>query len=114
MSDTDSEPQIAVSADKERNRYEITVDGAPAGFTAYVDHGGQRIFHHTEIGEQFSGRGLASRLIAAALTDTRSQGLRVVPVCTFVAAYVTKHHDFDEILDPVTPQVSELLAEELG
>ena len=114
MSGTTGEPDVVVSADKERNRYEITVDGQSAGYAAYVDHGGRRIFHHTEIGEQFGGRGLASRLIAAALADTRSHGLRVVPVCPFVAAYVKKHPDFDEILDPVTPQVSELLAEQLG
>ena len=30
-------------------RYEILVDGARAGLTAYRDRGGQRVFFHTEI-----------------------------------------------------------------
>ena len=55
-------------------RYEISVDGEPAGFTQYVDDGAQRIFFHTEIDERFGGRGLASALVAGALTDTRDAG----------------------------------------
>jgi predicted GNAT family acetyltransferase len=86
-----------------RHRYEINIDGEPAGFTAYTDLGDQRIFYHTEIDERFAGRGLASKLVAVALADTRARGKRVVPICPFVAKYVRSHHDFDDILDPVTP-----------
>lgn len=88
-----------------RHRYEITADGELAGFTAYADLGDQRVFYHTEIDERFGGRGLASTLVAAALADTRARNKRIVPVCPFVAKYVTSHHDFDDILDPVTPAV---------
>ncbi|UGT41779.1 N-acetyltransferase [Nocardia yamanashiensis] len=85
-------------------RYEIGVDGVRAGQTDYVDTEKQRIFFHTEIGQEFGGRGLASTLIRAALDSTREQGLRIVPVCPFVKAFVEKHHDFDDILDKVTPE----------
>jgi predicted GNAT family acetyltransferase len=87
----------------ERRRYEIATGGERAGFVAYVQDGDHRIFHHTEIEERFAGRGLASKLVAAALTDTRADGRRVVAVCPFVARYVGRHHDFDDILDPVSP-----------
>lgn len=87
----------------DRSRYEIDVDGGPAGFTAYIDRGEQRILFHTEIGEQFGGRGLAGKVVAYALTDTRASGLRIVPVCPYVAKWVTTRHDFDDLLDPVTP-----------
>ncbi|EUA15556.1 acetyltransferase family protein [Mycobacterium kansasii 732] len=88
----------------ENKRYEISADGVRAGLTAYVDTGGQRIFYHTEVDEKFSGRGLANQLIAAALADTRASGRRIVAICPFVAAYVDKHNDYDDILDPITPQ----------
>lgn len=105
----DSHDQADIAISNADSRYVISVDGVQAGLTAYVDHGDQRIFYHTEIGAEFGGRGLASRLIPAALTDTRDQGRRVVPVCPFVAAYVQKHHDFDDILDPVTPEIMKVL-----
>lgn len=91
----------------EAHHYEITVDGEHAGLTAYVDTGDQRIFYHTEIVDRFGGHGLAGTLVSAALTDTRAAGKRIVAVCPYVAEYVGKHHDFDDILDPVTPAAIE-------
>ncbi|MCU1643955.1 MAG: N-acetyltransferase [Nocardia sp.] len=98
------EPIITQAADLNPPRYEISLDGERAGFTSYVDRDQQRIFFHTEIDDRFTGRGLAGKLIRAALTDTRSAGRRIVPICPFVAAFVQKHHDFDDLLDPVTPE----------
>lgn len=97
-----------------RDRYEITVDDQLAGFTAYVDRGGQRIFYHTEIGEDFGGRGLGSRLIGGAVADTRSAGLRIVPVCPFVKSYVEKHSEVDDIVDAVTPDALAAVPEQSG
>jgi predicted GNAT family acetyltransferase len=93
-----------VSNASEQKRYEVTTLGVRAGLAAYVDTHNQRIFYHTEIDENFAGRGLASKLIAAALADTRAAGKRIVAICPFVAAYVDKHDDYDDILDPITPQ----------
>ncbi|WP_190812514.1 GNAT family N-acetyltransferase [Saccharopolyspora pogona] len=89
----------------ERHRYEISVDGELAGFTEYVDRDGQRVFYHTEIDDRFAGRGLATALISDALSDTRTEGKRIVPVCPFVAKYLRKHDDFADIADPVTGEV---------
>lgn len=91
------------------HRFEIYEDDEIAGFAEYVDHGGQRIFHHTEIGEKFGGKGLASTLIRTALTETSNAGLRIVPVCSFVQKFLEKHDDFADDVDDVTPAVLELL-----
>jgi predicted GNAT family acetyltransferase len=34
------------------------------------------------------------------LDDAASTGKRIVPVCSFIAAYLKKHHDWDEYLEP--------------
>jgi predicted GNAT family acetyltransferase len=91
------------------NRFEIYDGGEIAGFAEYLDHDGQRIFHHTEIGERFGGKGLASKLIQTALTETSNAGLRTVPVCPFVAKFIGKHDEFAAGADEVTPAVLELL-----
>lgn len=101
MDDAAGSPEVTHASAS--SRYEIRVDGVLAGFTAYVDHDEQRIFFHTEIGDEFGGRGLAGVLIARALADTRAGGRRIVPVCPYVARWVRKHHDVDDVLDPVTP-----------
>lgn len=91
------------------DRYTIAVDGKRVGLTAFIDHDSQRIFYHTEIDEAYGGRGLATILIKEALTMTRGAGQRIVAVCPMVKAYVEKHHDFDDILDPITPEIKQVL-----
>lgn len=80
------------------------MDGEVAGFSQFVDSATQRIFHHTEIADEFGGRGLASTLTRLALGQTRADGLRIVPACPYVARYVTRHNDFVDSVDPVTPE----------
>ena len=95
----------------DQHRYEIFVDGRPAGFAAYVDRpggegGGQRrVFTHTEVDPAFEGQGLGGVLVKAALTDVRASGRRVVPVCPFVAAYLKRHPEFEDLVDRATPAI---------
>jgi predicted GNAT family acetyltransferase len=91
------------------DRFTITVDGQQVGLVAFVDHDGQRIFLHTEVKDEFGGRGLASILVSEALAATRDAGLRIVAVCQMVAAYLDKHHDFADIVDPVTADTKRFL-----
>ncbi|SDD75612.1 bifunctional pirin family protein/GNAT family N-acetyltransferase [Glycomyces harbinensis] len=94
--------------------YEIAVDGARAGLTAYRDRGDQRIFYHTEVDKAFARKGLASTLVERALLDARAAGKRIVPVCPYVARFVKKHPEFDDAVDKASPQVLQWLGAELG
>lgn len=82
----------------ERSRYELQLDGRPAGFAAYRRRGDVLDFTHTEVDEDVEGRGLGSILIRAALEDTRRQGLKVLPHCPFVRAFIEKHDEFAELV----------------
>ena len=86
-------------------KYTIAVDGETVGLAAVADRGNQRVFYHTEVEEQFGGRGLATILVADALEATRADGKHVVPLCPMVAAFIKKHPEFADITDPVTPAV---------
>lgn len=73
-----------------RSRYELAEDGALA-VAEYVLADGVVTFTHTLVPDALKGRGIGTRLIAAALADVRAKRLRVVPQCPFVAAYIDKH-----------------------
>ena len=94
-----------VTVTREADRFTVGVDGKTVGLVAFAERDGQRVFFHTEVDDAFGGRGLGTVLIAEALAVTRSDGLRIVAVCPMVAAYVDKHHDFDDILDKPTPEI---------
>ncbi|ORW01728.1 GNAT family N-acetyltransferase [Mycobacterium kyorinense] len=95
--------QTTVNA--ENGKYTIAVDGKTAGYTAVADRDNQRVFYHTEIDDEFGGRGLATILVREALEATRADGKRVVPVCQMVAGVLKKHSEFNDIADPVTPEI---------
>ena len=99
---SDDETTTEVVPEPGTNRYTLVAGGEPVGFTEYVDRGEQRVFVHTEIDPTQGGKGYGSILISGALGQVRDAGLRAVAVCPFVDAYVKKHHDFDDIVDPAS------------
>lgn len=83
---------------RERSRFEISLDGEPAGFAAYRLRGPTIVFTHTEIDPRFEGRGLAGELVRFALDAARDAGLTVKPLCPYVAAYIDKHPEYRDLV----------------
>jgi predicted GNAT family acetyltransferase len=86
----------------ERHRYEIESDGNVAGFVDYAFTGHNVTLIHTEIDEASGGKGLASRLIKAALDDIRRQHKAVRPTCSFAAAYIGRHPEYADLVAGAT------------
>lgn len=91
-----SETLDVVMNEAER-RFEVQLDGETA-FAEYrlVDHG--IILPHTVVPESFEGRGVGSALAKAALGYARKQELKVIPLCPFIAAYITKHPEWHDLV----------------
>jgi uncharacterized protein len=83
--------EVRVSDNPSQLRYELFVDGQPAGLIRYRRLPDALALVHTEVDPQFEGRGLGARLIEGALADIRGRGLHVVPICPFVRAYLDRH-----------------------
>ena len=54
---------------------------------------------HTEVDEQFAGRGYASALARTALDYARANNLKVIPTCPFVRKYLERHPEYDDLRD---------------
>jgi uncharacterized protein len=89
---------IEVSDHPEASRFEILVDGEVAGFAQYRRRPNKIFFTHTEILPKFEGMGLGSRLVVAALDQSRAAGLPVVPLCPFVARYIRRHPEYKDLV----------------
>lgn len=80
-----------------RNRYELTVDG----IVAHVDYArapGVITFIHTIVPEQLGGRGIGSRLAQHVLDDARRNGEKVIPQCPFIAAFIKRHQEYQDLV----------------
>lgn len=77
----------------DRARYEMPVDGGVA-FALYREEPGARVIFHTETPLPLRGRGIGARLVRGVLDDIAARGLKVVPRCPFVAAFIADHPEY--------------------
>ena len=71
-------------------RFEIRA-GKAFAVAEYVRGEGTLVLTHTFVPPEVRGRGLAERLVRVALDYARVERLRVVPSCSYVAAFVERH-----------------------
>lgn len=86
-----------VRDNKAEHEFELVVEGHRA-IAAYQIEGDTIVFTHTIVPKAIEGRGVASRLIRGALDQVRDRGLKVIPQCPFVAAYIKRHPDTQDLL----------------
>lgn len=81
------------------HRYEVSIDGEFAGEARYTLRGNVAEFDHTNVAEQFGGRGVAGRLVRFAMDDVRAQGeWKVRPACSYVIGWFGKHPEYADLL----------------
>jgi predicted GNAT family acetyltransferase len=76
------------------SRYELHVEGQLAGQLDYQLIGEVIALTHTEVDEAYAGQGLGAQLAKFALDDAQARGLKVSPICPFVAKYIDKHPEY--------------------
>jgi predicted GNAT family acetyltransferase len=86
-----------VANNSEKHRFELAVDGHIAA-SYYEIANGVITFIHTEVPPELGGKGIGSRLIRGALDQVRADGLKVIPQCPFVKAFIDKHPDYQDLL----------------
>jgi predicted GNAT family acetyltransferase len=73
-----------------KNRFEAHVDGELSR-VEYRIEGDAFMVNHTEVPPALGGRGIAGKLVAAAVAYARSANLRVVPNCSYARSWLAKH-----------------------
>lgn len=92
---------VTVRDNPDESRFEASVDGELAGFSAYEVSDGVITFTHTEVDDAYEGRGVGSLLVRGALDAVRADGSRRVrPYCPFVRAWIKKHPAYVDLTQP--------------
>jgi predicted GNAT family acetyltransferase len=89
---------VTVTDNTEKSRFEVNLEGHTA-FAEYHLKPGQIVLPHTVVPPAFEGMGVASALARHAFGYAREKGLKVVPTCPFMAGWVKKHPEAQDIVD---------------
>lgn len=80
-----------------KNRFEMPVEGLIA-FVAYRRADGVIYLNHAEVPSELEGRGVGSELARATLDHVRAEGLKVVPRCGFIAAFIRRNPAYVDLV----------------
>jgi hypothetical protein len=89
--------ELVVRHNPAARRFEVTVGGVLA-VADYELAGNDVVFTHTFVPPVLRGRGLAERLVRAALQWAAAEQRRVVRACSFVAVFVERNPEFRPLL----------------
>ena len=93
-----ADPAPTVVNNAAASRFELTTEGRTA-VLEYVLAGNRLRLMHTEVPPELRGRNYAEVLARAGLDYARGNGLRVVPFCPFVRAFLQRHPEYESVLD---------------
>jgi len=85
-------------------RYEAYLGDALAGVIEYKLRRTRIALIHTEVAGAHKGRGIAAELARFALEDARRRGLRVIPSCPYVRAFLERHPEYDDVVVAAAPR----------
>ncbi len=95
----DAAPPLDIVHDLDRQRFEVVVDGMP-GEAVYQRLGNTLHLVHTEVAPALEGRGIAGALVEAMLDYAAANGLKIIPQCSFVRAWMRRHPETQALLAP--------------
>ena len=82
-----------------RARYVVRLpDGSEAEMTYRRSGPDTVVADHTEVPVAYRNEGIALKLVERLIADARSEGFRIVPACSYVAAQFRRHPDWAGLL----------------
>ncbi len=79
-------------------RFEDQTGDAPLSFLSYTFEGDCVVFDHTFVPDELRGQGIAAKLARAALEESRQRRWKVIPRCSYVAAFIKRNPQFADLV----------------
>lgn len=85
--------QLAIINNPTEHRFELTIDGKFSKLD-YIEDGKNFVITHVGVDPDLRGSGIAGRIVQVSLEYAQQRNLRVVPMCSYAAAYIRRHPEY--------------------
>jgi predicted GNAT family acetyltransferase len=89
---------LRVADNPAEQRYEAWLDEQLVGVLEYRPADGLVALVHTEVEPGLRRGGVGTGLVTAALDDLRSRDAKILPLCSFVRAFVHRHAEYEDLV----------------
>lgn len=90
--------KLQVVQNLSENRFETLVDGYPSKLD-YIQDGKNFVITHVGVHPELRGQGVAGKLVEVSLQYAKENSLRVIPMCSYAAAYMRRHPEYTDLMD---------------
>ena len=77
-------------------RFEVSVNGLLSKLD-YLQDENTFVITHVGVQPELRGQGVAGKLTQAGLEFAKAKSLRVIPMCSYAAAYIRRHPQYAEL-----------------
>jgi len=88
--------KLEVTHNAEERRFETWVDGYLSKLD-YIQDGKNFVITHVGVSPELRGQGIAGKIVEVGLIYAKVRSLRVVPMCSYAAAYIRRHPEYAEL-----------------
>lgn len=88
--------KLEVTQNPAENRFEAWIDGQLAKLD-YMEEGETIVMTHVGVPYEFRGCGVAGKITQIGLEYAKAKSLRVIPMCSYVAAYIRRNPQYAEL-----------------
>ena len=78
-------------------RFEL-VEAGQTAFADYDRRDGRLVIPHVEAPMALRGTGAAGRLMEGVVAHARAEGVKIVPLCSFAAAWLQRHREHADLI----------------
>ena len=86
-----------VTDNAKAQRFELVEDGHTA-FADYIRQDDKLVIPHVEAPTVLRGHGTAGRLMEGVVVHARAEGLKIVPICSYAAAWLQRHREYADLV----------------
>jgi len=89
--------KLEVTHNPNMNDFETWIEGYPSKLD-YILDGKNFVITHVGVHPVLRGQGVAGRLVEASLEYAKEKELRVIPMCSYAAAFMRRHPEYAELM----------------
>ena len=90
--------KLEVKNNTQRKRFEVELGEYDKAYIDYRKVGDRYTLVHTEVPQQYAGKGIADRLARGALALIEAEGAMISVTCPYLTKWLKRHPDYDSLM----------------
>jgi uncharacterized protein len=89
---------LEITRNPANNTFEVWIDGQLSKLD-YIQDAKNFVITHVGVYPEHRGQGVAAKIVEVALQYAREKALRVIPMCSYAAAYIRRNPKYMELTE---------------